>query len=169
MQQLSGTRAGSFAVLGFAGNSAPDHVDHLHAHPPEGVQEQAWDGGFWHPSGGCELRSDLHRAVSLRSTAGYRPARLRRAPRRKDLRLPRKNPALVVQRTQRKKGGTVSVLSVLLTSSLCSRREDFGTPHTGGVLASSRWWSVAKATRHHRFKSAKIAGAPAGRRIRLRK
>jgi hypothetical protein len=31
MQQLSGTRAGSFAVLGFAGNSAPDHVDHLHA------------------------------------------------------------------------------------------------------------------------------------------
>jgi hypothetical protein len=30
MQQLSDTRRGQFAVLGFAGNSAPDHVDHLH-------------------------------------------------------------------------------------------------------------------------------------------
>jgi hypothetical protein len=30
MQQLSHTRRGRFAVLGFAGNSAPDHVDHLH-------------------------------------------------------------------------------------------------------------------------------------------
>ncbi|MGZ8458564.1 MAG: hypothetical protein ACXWZ4_18300 [Gemmatirosa sp.] len=33
MQQLAETRAGRFAVLGFAGNSAPDHVDHLHAMP----------------------------------------------------------------------------------------------------------------------------------------
>jgi hypothetical protein len=79
------------------------------------------------------------------------------------------------QRTQRKTEkcssgfSVLSVVSVQLTSSLCSRREDFGTPHAGGVLASSRWWSVAKATRHHRLKSAKIAGAPAGRRIRLRK
>lgn len=31
MQQLSESRRGSFAVLGFAGNTAPDHVDHLHA------------------------------------------------------------------------------------------------------------------------------------------
>jgi hypothetical protein len=33
MQQLSDTRAGRFRVLGFAGNSAPDHLDHLHALP----------------------------------------------------------------------------------------------------------------------------------------
>jgi hypothetical protein len=33
MQQLSETRAGRFDLLGFAGNSAPDHVDHLHAMP----------------------------------------------------------------------------------------------------------------------------------------
>jgi hypothetical protein len=33
MQQLSETRAGRFQLLGFAGNSAPDHVDHLHAMP----------------------------------------------------------------------------------------------------------------------------------------
>lgn len=33
MQQLSEARAGGFALLGFAGNSAPDHVDHLHAMP----------------------------------------------------------------------------------------------------------------------------------------
>jgi hypothetical protein len=33
MQQLSEARAGSFEVIGFAGNSAPDHVDHLHAMP----------------------------------------------------------------------------------------------------------------------------------------
>lgn len=33
MQQLSEARAGGFALLGFAGNSAPDHVDHLHALP----------------------------------------------------------------------------------------------------------------------------------------
>jgi hypothetical protein len=31
MQQLSEARAGRFSLLGFAGNSAPDHVDHLHA------------------------------------------------------------------------------------------------------------------------------------------
>ncbi len=31
MQQLSEARRGDFRVLGFAGNSAPDHVDHLHA------------------------------------------------------------------------------------------------------------------------------------------
>ena len=33
MQQLSEASAGSFAVLGFAGNSAPDHIDQLHAMP----------------------------------------------------------------------------------------------------------------------------------------
>lgn len=30
MQQLSEVRAGRFHLLGFAGNTAPDHVDHLH-------------------------------------------------------------------------------------------------------------------------------------------
>lgn len=33
MQQLAVTRAGRLEVLGFAGNTAPDHVDHLHAMP----------------------------------------------------------------------------------------------------------------------------------------
>ena len=33
MQQLSEVRAGGFELLGFAGNTAPDHVDHLHAMP----------------------------------------------------------------------------------------------------------------------------------------
>lgn len=33
MQQLSAVRSGRFEVLGFAGNSAPDHIDHLHAMP----------------------------------------------------------------------------------------------------------------------------------------
>ena len=33
LQQLSEIRAGQFEVMGFAGNSAPDHVDHLHAMP----------------------------------------------------------------------------------------------------------------------------------------
>lgn len=32
-QQLSAARAGRFELLGFAGNSAPDHVDQLHALP----------------------------------------------------------------------------------------------------------------------------------------
>jgi hypothetical protein len=31
MQQLSEVHRGGFHVLGFAGNSAADHVDHLHA------------------------------------------------------------------------------------------------------------------------------------------
>jgi pimeloyl-ACP methyl ester carboxylesterase len=31
MQQLSESRRGNFVVLGFAGNTAPDHIDHLHA------------------------------------------------------------------------------------------------------------------------------------------
>ena len=31
MQQLGEARAGCFTLLAFAGNSAPDHVDHLHA------------------------------------------------------------------------------------------------------------------------------------------
>lgn len=31
MQQLSQAQGGNFIVLGFAGNSAPDHVDHFHA------------------------------------------------------------------------------------------------------------------------------------------
>ncbi len=33
MQQLSEVRTGRFALLGFAGNSAPDHIDQLHAMP----------------------------------------------------------------------------------------------------------------------------------------
>jgi hypothetical protein len=33
MQQLSETRAGRFELLGFAGNSGPDHIDHFHAMP----------------------------------------------------------------------------------------------------------------------------------------
>lgn len=33
MQQTSAARAGQFELMGFAGNSAPDHVDHLHAMP----------------------------------------------------------------------------------------------------------------------------------------
>jgi hypothetical protein len=33
MQQLSEVRAGGFELLGFAGNSAPDHIDHLHGMP----------------------------------------------------------------------------------------------------------------------------------------
>lgn len=33
MQQLSEESAGRFRVLGFAGNAAPDHVDHLHGLP----------------------------------------------------------------------------------------------------------------------------------------
>ncbi|HEX8452236.1 MAG TPA: hypothetical protein VF647_09085 [Longimicrobium sp.] len=33
MQQLSEARAGRFQVIGYAGNAAPDHVDHFHAMP----------------------------------------------------------------------------------------------------------------------------------------
>lgn len=33
MQQLSEVQAGGFVLLGFAGNSAPDHVDHFHGMP----------------------------------------------------------------------------------------------------------------------------------------
>ena len=33
MQQLSEVRAGRFELMGFAGNSAPDHIDQLHAMP----------------------------------------------------------------------------------------------------------------------------------------
>jgi hypothetical protein len=33
MQQLSEVKSGNFEVLGFAGNSAPDHIDQLHAMP----------------------------------------------------------------------------------------------------------------------------------------
>jgi hypothetical protein len=33
MQQVSEARAGRFSLLGFAGNTAPDHVDHFHALP----------------------------------------------------------------------------------------------------------------------------------------
>lgn len=33
MQQLSDARQGRFEILGFAGNSAPDHVDHFHGMP----------------------------------------------------------------------------------------------------------------------------------------
>jgi hypothetical protein len=33
MQQLSEVKTGQLTILGFAGNSAPDHLDHLHALP----------------------------------------------------------------------------------------------------------------------------------------
>ena len=33
MQQLSEVRAGNLVILGFAGNSAPDHIDQFHAMP----------------------------------------------------------------------------------------------------------------------------------------
>jgi hypothetical protein len=33
MQQLSQASRGKFLVLGFAGDSAPDHVDQLHSLP----------------------------------------------------------------------------------------------------------------------------------------
>jgi hypothetical protein len=33
MQQLSEVRLGRLAILGFAGNAAPDHIDHLHGMP----------------------------------------------------------------------------------------------------------------------------------------
>ncbi|HEX6135201.1 MAG TPA: hypothetical protein VFZ24_14630 [Longimicrobiales bacterium] len=33
MQQLSSVHAGALVILGFAGNSAPDHVDHFHGMP----------------------------------------------------------------------------------------------------------------------------------------
>lgn len=33
MQQLSEVRSGNFELMGFAGNSAPDHIDQLHAMP----------------------------------------------------------------------------------------------------------------------------------------
>jgi len=33
MQQLSEVRSGRFELLGFAGNTGPDHIDHLHAMP----------------------------------------------------------------------------------------------------------------------------------------
>jgi hypothetical protein len=35
MQQLSEARAGRFELLGFAGNSGPDHIDQLHAMPEQ--------------------------------------------------------------------------------------------------------------------------------------
>ena len=41
MQQLSEVRAGRFELLGFAGNSAPDHIDQLHA-MPEFLARTAW-------------------------------------------------------------------------------------------------------------------------------
>jgi hypothetical protein len=33
MQQLSRVSSGSLSILGFAGNTAPDHIDHFHALP----------------------------------------------------------------------------------------------------------------------------------------
>jgi hypothetical protein len=33
MQQLSEVHSGRFELLGFAGNSAPDHIDQLHSMP----------------------------------------------------------------------------------------------------------------------------------------
>lgn len=33
MQQTSEVVAGAFTLMGYAGNSAPDHVDHFHSMP----------------------------------------------------------------------------------------------------------------------------------------
>ena len=33
MQQLSEAKSGRLELMGFAGNSAPDHIDHFHAMP----------------------------------------------------------------------------------------------------------------------------------------
>jgi hypothetical protein len=46
MQQLSEVRLGRLAILGFAGNAAPDHIDHLHG-MPEFLQQldRLLDGG----------------------------------------------------------------------------------------------------------------------------
>ena len=33
MQQLSEVRSGKFSILGFAGNTGPDHIDHMHGLP----------------------------------------------------------------------------------------------------------------------------------------
>jgi hypothetical protein len=33
LQQLSEARRGKFLLMGYAGNSAPDHVDQLHSLP----------------------------------------------------------------------------------------------------------------------------------------
>ena len=35
MQQLSEAHSGRFDLLGFAGNSAPDHIDQLHSLPEQ--------------------------------------------------------------------------------------------------------------------------------------
>ena len=35
MQQLSEVRSGQFELLGYAGNSAPDHIDQFHAMPEQ--------------------------------------------------------------------------------------------------------------------------------------
>jgi hypothetical protein len=43
-QQLSEVRAGRFELLGFAGNSGPDHIDQLHAMPE--LLARVWADGF---------------------------------------------------------------------------------------------------------------------------
>jgi hypothetical protein len=39
--RLSEVRAGRFELMGFAGNSAPDHIDQLHA-MPEFLKRIGW-------------------------------------------------------------------------------------------------------------------------------
>ena len=41
MQQLGTARAGRFEVMSFAGNTAPDHIDHFHAMPE--MLERLWN------------------------------------------------------------------------------------------------------------------------------
>jgi len=46
MQLLSRARSGRFEVLGFAGNSAPDHLDHLHGLAPDHLDHLHGLAGF---------------------------------------------------------------------------------------------------------------------------
>jgi endonuclease/exonuclease/phosphatase family metal-dependent hydrolase len=54
MQQLSEVREEAFEVMGFAGNSAPDHIDHLHALPE--LLGRLLHSGIRTPSGSGPLR-----------------------------------------------------------------------------------------------------------------
>jgi hypothetical protein len=72
MQQLGEARAGDFEVLAFAGNSAPDHVDHFHALPE--LLARALDGrcrgGPAPPRGRGRARPDPADAAAEPTAAG---------------------------------------------------------------------------------------------------
>ena len=68
LQQLSDVRAGGFHLMGFAGNSAPDHVDQLHALPALVKRSRVSAGAVTaasrrdDQSSGCRQRSSGNRA-----------------------------------------------------------------------------------------------------------